>query len=591
MITHAHKHPLGERASVLLSSVFGPYAQNDDYGSRKINPMELYQNQVTRVQGVFSLRMFHRSFGLMMIQSNIDAPCTLLDFPSLDRFVQEIEHNRYDIVGISGIIPNAGKVKKMCELVRVHLPEATIVVGGHISNKEDLSDIVDADHIVKGEGIRWFRRFLGQKENEPIRHPLVYSAQGSRIMGLPLQGEHKHGNTAAMLIPSVGCPMGCNFCSTSSLFGGKGHFINFYETGDALFSIMCDIEAKMDVSSFFVLDENFLLHRKRALRLLELMTSNQKSWSLYVFSSARVLRSYTIEQLVGMGVSWIWMGLEGKKSEYRKLRGVDTLALVRDLKSHGIRVLGSSIIGLEDHTPENMDQIIEDAVRHNSDFHQFMLYTPVPGTPLYDQHRKNGTLLSETAFSMADAHGQYRFNYRHPHISQGREEKFLLKAFLRDFEVNGPSLARLIRTLLTGWQHYKSHSDRRIRRRFEREVSPLRSTYAGAVWAMKKHYRKHRRLSKKMTSLLRDIYREFGLLPRIAAPFIGRFLQFTMRKETKRLANGWTYEPKTFYEKNPAALALENTASKIATRPVSKGYLPAPAFAYARLHQNTLKKE
>ena len=230
MITHAHKHPLGERASVLLSSVFGPYAQNDDYGSRKINPMELYQNQVTRVQGVFSLRMFHRSFGLMMIQSNIDAPCTLLDFPSLDRFVREIKHNRYDIVGISGIIPNAGKVKKMCELVRVHLPEATIVVGGHISNKVDLSDIVDADHIVKGEGIRWFRRFLGQKENEPIRHPLAYSAQGSRIMGLALQGEHKHGNTAAMLIPSVGCPMGCNFCSTSSLFGGKGHFINFYET-------------------------------------------------------------------------------------------------------------------------------------------------------------------------------------------------------------------------------------------------------------------------------------------------------------------------------------------------------------------------
>ena len=72
-------HPLGSRAKVLLSSVFGPYAQDDQYGSRAMNPMELYHNQVTREQGPFSLRMFHRSWGLMLIQANMDAPCTLLD--------------------------------------------------------------------------------------------------------------------------------------------------------------------------------------------------------------------------------------------------------------------------------------------------------------------------------------------------------------------------------------------------------------------------------------------------------------------------------------------------------------------------------
>src|SRR5512137_3173051 len=86
-------HPLGRRARVLLTSVFGPYAQDDEYGSRSINPMELYQNQVTRVQGGFSLRMFHRSFGLMMIQNNLDAPCTLLDFPTREGFAAEITTN------------------------------------------------------------------------------------------------------------------------------------------------------------------------------------------------------------------------------------------------------------------------------------------------------------------------------------------------------------------------------------------------------------------------------------------------------------------------------------------------------------------
>lgn len=55
-------HPKGRSARILLTSVFGPYARNDEFGSRRINPMELYHNQVTREQGPFSLRMFHRSW-------------------------------------------------------------------------------------------------------------------------------------------------------------------------------------------------------------------------------------------------------------------------------------------------------------------------------------------------------------------------------------------------------------------------------------------------------------------------------------------------------------------------------------------------
>jgi hypothetical protein len=95
---------------VLLSSVFKPSAQDDEFGSRAINPAELYHNQVTREQGPFSLRMFHRSWGLMFIQHNIAAPSTLLDFPTRERFVRELTSSEYDVVGISSIVVNAGKV-------------------------------------------------------------------------------------------------------------------------------------------------------------------------------------------------------------------------------------------------------------------------------------------------------------------------------------------------------------------------------------------------------------------------------------------------------------------------------------------------
>ncbi len=508
-------HPQGARAKVLLTSVFGPYAQDDEYGSRAINPMELYHNQVTRVEGPFSPRMFHRSWGLMLIQANISAPCTLLDFPSLDRFVQEIRNHRYDVIGISSITTNLLKVRRMCELIRQHLPAAAIVVGGHIAKISDLEKQVDSDWIVRGEGVEWFRRFLGEDPNRPIRHPVIPTRIGTRCMGIPV--EEKPADVAATLIPSVGCPVGCNFCSTSAMFGGKGKFVDFYRTGDELFDIMCQIERLRGTHSFFVMDENFLLHRRRALRLLELMERHGRSWILYVFSSAGVVSSYSIEQLVGLGISWVWMGLEGENSRYGKLTGVDTFDLVRRLQAHGICILGSTIIGLEHHTPGDIPQVIEYAIRHETDFHQFMLYMPLPGTPLHAEVSTQGRMLNEADCPTADTHGQFRFNYQHPHIPAGLESELLLQAFRRDFEVNGPSVLRVLRTTLAGWKRYRNHPDRRIRRRFELEVAGLATKFSAVLGAAKSYYRRNPSLHARMTGLLKDMNREFGWRSRLSA--------------------------------------------------------------------------
>lgn len=547
-------HPLGSRAKILLTSVFGPYGRDDEYGSRAINPMELYQNQVTRAEGPFSLRMFHRSWGIMLIQANISAPCTLLDFPTLDRFVSELKSFEYDIVGISSILPNVEKVKKMCSLVREHLPRATIVVGGHIANRPGLAEYVDADYIVSGEGVRWFRQFLGEDVTQPIRHPLISSAIGTRVMGF--QAQNSGRNVAAALLPSVGCPMGCNFCATSAMFGGKGKFINFYESGDELFEIMRGIEQGMGVRSFFVMDENFLLHKKRALRLLELIEEHGKSWSLYVFSSAHVVRSYPIEQLVRLGISWVWMGLEGKNSRYAKLQGIDTRELVRSLQTHGIRVLGSSIIGLEEHTPENLDAAIEYAISHGTDFHQFMLYTPIPGTALYAEHLANQTLKDSSEFQEGDVHGQFIFRHRHPHIPQGQEAEIILKAFRRDFEVNGPSVLRIARTVLAGWRRYRHHADPCVRDRFAWEARDLAVTFPASLWAARRWFHEHNPLVfQKLTALLEDIKREVGFKARLVAPLAGRLVWLKLRQEDQRLKSGWTYEPPTFYEANAPMLS------------------------------------
>jgi len=369
------------------------------------------------------------------------------------------------------------------------------------------------------------------------------------------------GHVAATIIPSVGCPMGCNFCTTSAFFGGKGKFLNFYQTGRELFDVMTEMESSMGVQSFFMMDENFLLQRKRAMELLDLMKANNKSWALYVFSSAHAIGKYTMQELVELGVSWVWMGLESAESGYAKLNGQNTLALAHELHQHGIKVLGSTIIGMEHHTPGNIDDEIEHAVSHETDFHQFMLYTPVPGTPLYAEMQERSALLD---VDLADIHGQHKFNFVHPAISREDSNRFLTRAFRRDFERNGPSLYRVCRTLMQGWKRYKSYADARVRRRFEWEIRSIRLGYSGMLWAMERRFRRsNQAISAQIRSLRKDIAFEFGWTSRAMGWILGPLTLWSSRREERQLAKGKTYEPRTIIEQRGVSPAPR--AARLAT--------------------------
>lgn len=547
------RHPKGTGARVLLSSVFKPFAQDDEYGSRTINLVELYHNQVTREQGPFSLRMFHRSWGLMFIHQNISAPSTLLDFPTREEFVRELQSHDYDIVGISSIVVNVGKVREMCRLVRQHSPKSTIVVGGHVTSTPRLETMIDADHIVRGEGVAWMRRLLGEDPSAPVVHPLIPSSFGFRVMGLP--SPRGGGSPAATIVPSVGCPLGCNFCTTSAFFGGKGRFVNFYQRGEDLFRVMCEAEQALGVSSFFMMDENFLLYKRRALELLDCMKRHEKAWALYVFSSANAIRKYDIRELVELGVEWIWLGLESSEADYAKLKGADTLSLVRELQSHGICVHGSSIIGLEHHTPENIGPEIERAIAHDTVFHQFMLYTPMPGTALHAQIEAEGRLLPNVDW--ADIHGQYKFNFRHDAITRDQSKAFLDRAFRLDFERNGPSLFRLMHTMMARWQRYRADADPRVRARVDVAAAQLRAGYGAALWAMERYLRsRNPSIGERIKALRKETEREFGLTTAALNRVVGSVLLWSSRYEQRRHPRGRPREPRTFVERRSSPIAL-----------------------------------
>ena len=223
-------HPKGVKARILFSSVFGPYAQDDEFGSRKINPMELYHNQVTREQGPFSLRMFHRSWGILMIQQNISAPTTVLDFPTREAF----EASSRRTITTSSASPRSSSTSARCARCaawcagcrRKSHDRGGRARGGDSGHRrhdrrrphrERRRHLVDAPLPGRGR----------QRADPPSARSSPASARAT--MGMPLPATRATPRPPSF--PSVGCPMGCNFCTTSAFFGGKGKFLNFYDTG------------------------------------------------------------------------------------------------------------------------------------------------------------------------------------------------------------------------------------------------------------------------------------------------------------------------------------------------------------------------
>jgi len=152
----------------------------------------------------------------------------------------------------------------------------------------------------------------------------------------------------------------------------------------------------------------------------------------------------------------------------------------------------------------------------------------------------------------------------------------LLRAFRRDFEVNGPSVMRMMRTLMNGWIKYKNHPEKRIRKRFAKEVEKMVPLNAGALWATRYWFKDKPIILEQMSAILKDIYNEFGFKARLSAPIVGTIALYLLRKEEKRLSANHTYEPPTFYETHAKAVRPKKQLVR-RKEAGSLPFIPAPA--------------
>jgi len=438
---------------LLLSSVFGPYGVDDEYGEKE-NKMELFHNQVTREQGIFSLRFNHGSQGLYFLAENVDMPTRVLDFPSLKRFKKELKKG-YDYIGISFIIPNFKKAKTMARSIRKLSPKSKIILGGHGVNIPNIETMIDHDFICKGEGVYFLRRLFRENVNKPIKHPLEYSSFNRQVMGAPWPSD------SGILITGVGCANKCRFCATSHFFG---NYIPYLKTGQDIFNVCCRYEDEKNITDFGVLDENFLKMKDRALELLALMEENHRHFTFAIFSSAETLKEIgDLDILVRLGVTFIWIGVESKKEIYAKNRNIDFFTLIAELKKRGISVLASSILFLEQHDKNTIWEDVEFVTALHPDYLQFSQLGPIPGTKLYDDYEKQGKIIANIPYEFQ--HGQGKIWFHHKYFSRDESKDLLRLAFELDYGRNGASMLRNIKTTFEGYLYCRRHPNDLVRER------------------------------------------------------------------------------------------------------------------------------
>jgi len=452
---------------VLLTSVCRPLGTA--YGDGPSVGYEMLFGQVTRKQGVFSPRSNTVNLSLDFIAENLDAPTTVIHYPSRAELARELRRG-YDYVGVSFVLATFHRMKEAVALIREHAPDAQIVLGGYgtVASDEELEPY--GDHICREEGVGFMRRLLDEPAREmPYRHPLVVSR--TAVLGVP-------ASSTAMVFAGLGCPNGCDFCCTSHFFARR--HIRLLPSGRHIYDVIARYLDHEPDLGILVYDEDFLLNRRRAMELRDCVLASDRSVSMFVFSSVRALSQYSVTEILEMGIDGVWIGYEGARSGYAKQQGRPIDELIAEFRAHGITVLTSMIVGLPYQTREVIEEELEGLLALRPALCQFLIYGPSPGTPFFDRIMREGLLrqdLDEDRELFYRRSTGFEAMVEHPTMSGAEIQDAQERCFQEDFDRLGPSIYRTVDTWLTGHLALENAEGTFLRQKSQRFATDARRAY------------------------------------------------------------------------------------------------------------------
>jgi len=336
----------------------------------------------------------------------IDAVAQKMNFEAL---IREVIQYQPDVVGISAWTDFWWPAYKTGELIKQALPNVHLCYGGpHVSIYPQETLSVDfADSVIVGDGEIPFL-FLcnmvshGDLSNDfpglhlklgGVKSPPMLQFIQADLDALPipdrslLLSSHygsvlSKGNLTTTMITSRGCPHRCSFCK-----------LNFQKTiARSAQSIVDEFKEikTLGISEVEIYDDTFTWGQERLRDICEglIRDGNDVTWAVRDRVSAADPEMYAL--MYKAGCRRIHLGIESGVQRVldrmqKRITTDQALFAVATAKKAGFEVLTYFMFGNLDETVSDMKETIAFALKLNSDYAEFSITIPYPGTQMYEE--------------------------------------------------------------------------------------------------------------------------------------------------------------------------------------------------------------
>jgi radical SAM superfamily enzyme YgiQ (UPF0313 family) len=325
-----------------------------------------------------------------------------------------------DLVAVSAITSTAPQSYRLADRVR-EAGGIAVMGGTHVSFLPE-EGLAHADYVVRGEGEFAFQELVEAIERgegfEKIQNlsyltdgRVVSNPERPKIPNLdvnPMPDYHliagwKPGGVISVAT-SRGCPFSCTFCSVPGMYG---HAFRTHSVERVLEELQ---HHKGNMYTFFA-DDIFTANKKRVKDLLRGMIDRglTPEWGAQVRTET-VDDPELLELMRDSNCFNVYVGFESINPRTLKLfqKKQDLGKIERSIErfhAHKIRIHGMFVVGSDEDDVETIDATADFALKHDIDSIQFMIMTPIPGSPDWtDNFAKGDRYVFNKNWQFYDGH-------------------------------------------------------------------------------------------------------------------------------------------------------------------------------------------
>ena len=219
---------------------------------------------------------------------------------------------------------------------------------------------------------------------------------------------------AIPLLATRGCPYSCfNYCTYPLQQGRKVR-------ARSVKNIVSEIKywiKNLNTTKFVFRDPVFSINKKHTIELCEEIIKENLNISYLIETHLNNLDEEMMKLLHKSGLKMVYVGIESSDSKVLKeinrftIKSDEQYKIIERLENYGIAVKSMFMFGNPDDTEETIKESVKYAKFLPNMFSQFSIFTPYPGTPIYEKYKK---IITETKL---ENFNQYNLTYLHKNLT------------------------------------------------------------------------------------------------------------------------------------------------------------------------------